>query len=245
MHEAVTDLVGASVATECTDRNSQAIVATATTPIPRLCLTNATSSELQAQKHLPRLLRNQTLLALTAARSIRPTSGSPRAIIKEAKSRLLRNQNHRGSNAAFCNLTFPLQFRFRLFWIRWHKLSKCLAHAHLCRDVGDRGRSRDNSLCLRGLRRDDRRDAGIENNALRPFPIGMNPYDRQIGIRPVRNRQLRQNCIDNKQQREQNPADKEKIPCQGHLSIAPSAPMRGSLLKLVMARLVPSAALLT
>ncbi len=44
MHEVVTDLLeGLVVATECTDRNSQAIVTTATTPIPRLCLTNATS----------------------------------------------------------------------------------------------------------------------------------------------------------------------------------------------------------
>jgi hypothetical protein len=43
----------------------------------------------------------------------------------------------------------------------------------------------------------------------------MDPDGRfvDLRIRPVRirNRQLRQNCTDNKQQREQYPADKQKI----------------------------------
>ena len=104
-----------------------------------------------------------------------PSRGSGRSLpgVEKSKPRLLRHLDYRRGNTASCNLAFSLRLRFRLLWLRRHELRKGLPHAGLCRDVGDRGRGRYNGLGLDGLRRHDRREVGIEDDGLRPLPIGM------------------------------------------------------------------------
>ncbi len=65
-------------------------------------------------------------------------------------------------------------------------------------------RRRDIRLRHPGCRGSDRGKRGIEDNALRPLPIGVNSYHGKIrrGICPLCGRQFRQICIDNKQQRQ-------------------------------------------
>ena len=140
-----------------------------------------------------------------------------------------------GATCLFAILAFRLQLRFRLLEIGLLasvgrggfvsgrlQLRERVAHAHLGRDVGDRYRGlvpvTPASTFASPARRRDRREAGVENNALRPFPVGMDPDDGdgRIGIRPHRDRQFRQISIRDKQQREQNSADNRK-------NIAPGA----------------------
>ena len=103
--------------------------------------------------------------------------------------------------------------------IGWLQLRKCLPLPRVTRDVGGPYPDGDAGLHARDLRRNDRREAGIVNNALRPFPIGMNADDGQIGICPLRRREFPEKHIRHKQQREQYSANKEKISRQGHSSL--------------------------
>src|SRR3984893_6027112 len=138
-----------------------------------------------------------------AGSGTRQRSALPHVVGKKAELRLLRHQHPRRGHALPGNLPLRLQLRFRLFEIiRFHllgigRLQLCegLAHPRLARDIGRRHRGRD--ISFRGLYRREVGNGGIEDNALRPFAIGMNPNHRQIRVRPVGDRQLRQYCIRN------------------------------------------------
>ena len=72
----------------------------------------------------------------------------------------------------------------------------------LCGSGGIFG-GRDIRFDVRPLRGNDGREAGIVNNALRPFLVGMNVNDGRTRISPVRNRHFRKVRIRNKEQRKQ------------------------------------------
>src|SRR6267378_1285114 len=166
------------------------------------------------------------------------THGLPGVIGKKAKPRLLRllcDQNHRWGSSGFCDFAFVLHRRFRLFWIGglellWigrFELCKGLQRARLGRHVRDRCRNAGLSVCNQSG--NNRRDAGIENNALRPFPIGADPDDGflDIGVCRADNRRTRRIGINYEEQREQNSANVQKISRQGHLRVAPPTRPRG------------------
>src|SRR6266851_9715485 len=149
MHEAVTDLA----ATERTDRNSWATAPLQRRPYQGgIGRTRRRQRTLGEKRNRPCLPTERSLDARSGVRQRQhfETCGLnefahgarhaarwtdlpraiprvvPRAVLKEPKSRLLRDLNHRGS-AILCNLAFPLQLRFGLFWLRRHELCKCLA----------------------------------------------------------------------------------------------------------------------
>ena len=99
--------------------------------------------------------------------------------------------------------------------IGWLELCKCLPHLRLGRDVGDRFWGRDAGIRVRDLRRNDRREARVVSNTLRPFPIGMNADDGQIGICPVGIGQFRQYPSEMNTSASNTPPTKKKYRARG------------------------------
>jgi hypothetical protein len=84
------------------------------------------------------------------------------------------------------------------------------------RSIGNRlGRQNDGLRTCRRCR-NYRREAGIVDNAFGPFPIGINTNDGHIDFRLRRDREFWKARVQDKQQREQHPADEGKISRQGH-----------------------------
>src|SRR5436305_10421492 len=101
--------------------------------------------------------------------------------------------------------------------LKKRQLRICLPFPRLGRR--DRCRGRGALLHVRDLCRDDRWEASVVNNALRPFPIGVNADDVGNRTSAVLNRQFRKIGIRNKQQREQHSANIVKISREGHWSL--------------------------
>src|SRR6202011_4793346 len=127
----------------------------------------------------------------------------PNVVAEEPKpkARLLRNQHrrrtHGWSHTLLGDLALGLWLCFRLFRIglfcllQIGRLKLCERVTQLRRGVrGRRGGFRLCGLCLGDLDRLCRHRwvAGIEYHRLRPFPLGMNADDGNLGIRPFRNR---------------------------------------------------------
>ena len=109
------------------------------------------------------------------------------------------------------------------------------------RGVGNRRRTGDTVLHDRGRRGNDRRKGGIENDALRPFAIGMNADNGRIDVRSLADRQFGQACVQNEHQREQYSTDIKEISRQRHaLYSSDSAP--ASTVELGYGRVLASAA---
>src|SRR6185437_8600797 len=84
-------------------------------------------------------------------------------------------------------------------------------------DIAARFRRQDARLTAGYLSRNDRRNAGIEDNAVWPFPVRMNTDDGPIGRCPFIRRHPRKKCIQNEQQREQYSANVGKISREWHV----------------------------
>src|SRR5450755_1730154 len=170
-------------------------------------------------------------LAIGHAPSTRLRVSSPDGVTKPAKLRLPRDEERTRHHVPLHDFALPLRLQFSPSWggrflllgIGWLHLRKCLPLPRLDRDIGGRWRGRDAALTARDPWRNDRRQAGVENDPLRPFPFGMNADDGQISIFSLRDRRFREICIQNKQQREQHSANVEKIPRKKHslLHLAP------------------------
>ena len=149
---------------------------------------------------------------------------SPETLTKPTKLPLPRCRETR-RRVFPCDPALALQLWFPLFWtgrlyqlgIGWLHLREGLTPRRLDRNVAGRFRGRDARLTAGDLSRNDRRNVGIENNALWPFPIGMNTDDGRIGIFPFKCRYLREICIQNQQQREQYAANEGKISREWHV----------------------------
>ncbi len=150
---------------------------------------------------------------------------SPHLIAKPAIPRWPRHQADTRRGVLPCNFALTLRLRFELLWltrleafdVSWLQLSKCLARPRLRRAGACRGRG--TGLGVRNLRWSDRGLAGVENNALRPFPIGMNADDYRRTKSGGCSRQLRKTRIRDKEQREQHSANIEQISRDGHWSL--------------------------
>jgi len=112
--------------------------------------------------------------------------GSPESSLwtKPTKLQLLVHHTHRRVRVSLCNFARRL-FRLRLLWIsRLHgagigrlQLPKCLAHP--ARNVDDRCLGRDAGVRAHGRCRTVHGNAGVVDDALRPFPISVNVNDGQ------------------------------------------------------------------
>ncbi len=99
-----------------------------------------------------------------------------------------------------------------LVGIRRLQLRKCLARPRLRRIVAER-RAR---LGLGDLHRNDRGLAGVENDALRQFPVGMDADSGRGTRSAVSSRAIRKTGIRNEEQHEQRAADIEQISQNRH-----------------------------
>src|SRR5581483_3234248 len=100
-----------------------------------------------------------------------------------------------------------------------------------------------NPSCSQGWVRFDRRACGIEDDALRPLPVGLNSYDGTVGasrLGAFGNRQGRQGGVNDKEKRKQPATDKEKITNNGHPTSLPSAGRCDHRFQLAISLLVPS-----
>ena len=120
---------------------------------------------------------------------------SPDPAAKPAKMRLPRYQND-ARHGIPRNLVFALPRRFsppgsrqlgRVGNRGWH-LRERLPHVGRGSNVGAHCQHRDIGFRSRNLHGNDRRLAGIINDAFRPFPIRVNADDRRIYGRPLSDR---------------------------------------------------------
>jgi hypothetical protein len=81
------------------------------------------------------------------------------------------------------NFAFTFRFSFHLYWIGWLQLRKDLPRLGFSRHPGGRFRARTADVGVRDLGRSDGRKAGIVDDPLRLFPIGLNmdPDNGHIG----------------------------------------------------------------
>lgn len=149
---------------------------------------------------------------------------SPDGVAKPAEPRLPRDQDRMWRHVPLHDFAWPLRLQFspsRVGWLQplrvgWLHQRKCFAFPLLYRDAGGRRWTGHAALHDRGRRGNDRRKGGIENNALRPFPIGVNADDGRIGVRSLNDRQSGQACVQKEHQSEQYSADIKEISRQGH-----------------------------
>src|ERR1700686_5146666 len=208
MDSAVTAWVTVLPATACTAPNSPATAPTATTPTPGLPRMNATSYSTPSSKASAAAAENWLASGRRNFTPARQPGGSPSIAAEQVELRLLRHQHHRRAHVPLRDLAFSLHRLFRLLRIRKlrprligrRQLRKRLAHARLGRDVSG---NLDAGYRGRGRLGNDGRLIGIEDHALRPFALGMNANDRQVGIRPHLVRQFRKIRIRDEKQREQ------------------------------------------
>ena len=119
------------------------------------------------------------------------------------------------NSAVTLQLCVPHLLRMRWFdRIRRKQLCHCAPRCG--RHVGDQCR-RNDAILARDLRKNDWWCAGIENDALRPFPIGVNAGSGRAVLRACGDLRCRKIRVGHEQQRKQPCADEEKVPCQGHL----------------------------
>ncbi len=160
----------------------------------------------------------------------RRLASSPRNLTKPAKLPLPRRRETR-RRVSPCDPALALQLWILLFYtgrmrqlrIGQLHLRERLVLPRLDRNIASRLPSRQPQLAAGDLSRNNRRNAGIENNSLRPFPFGMNTDDGRIGMCPFLYRDLRETRIKNEQQREQCSADKGKISREWHVLLHCSA----------------------
>ena len=108
---------------------------------------------------------------------------SPNLVAKPAIPRWSRHEAHTRRGVLPCNFALALRLRFKLLWlarlevfgVSRLQLSKCLTRPR--RRRADACRGRLTGLRIRDLCWNDGGAAGVENNALRPFSIGMNADD--------------------------------------------------------------------
>lgn len=167
--------------------------------------------------HLSDGLRPERAMA-----SHEPRSSSSEAIAEPLEEsplpRDLKRGRHRTPVRNFAVTLRPcVSHLLRRWWsdrVRRKQLRHCVPRCG--RRVGDQCRRSDAGLA-RDLWRNGQRGARIKNDALRPFPIGVNADDGRDVLRAFCDLRCRKIGAGNEQQRKQPCADKEKIPCQGHL----------------------------